>query len=130
MLIWKRQPVQAGGFTDEVTGPEVEWQPALDIYETTDEYLLVLSVPGVRPDDVEAVVAGGTLVVSGRRALPLPVDAAAHLIEAPRGYFERRIRLPGSSDLTALRTELEYGELVIHVPKAKQPPIRIRVRAI
>ena len=129
-LIWRRQPVRAGSFEEEIAGLHVQWQPALDIYETQDQFLLVFSLPGVRADDLEVMVADGRLIVSGRRLLPLPPAVKAHLIESPRGYFERRVRLPGNSDLAALGTELTDGQLVVRIPKARMPAVQIRVTTL
>jgi HSP20 family protein len=122
-----RQPVQAGGFADEPVGSNVELQPALDIYEAADSFLLVFSLPGVREQDVEAMVVDGAFVVTGTRHLRLPAGVRAHLIESARGSFERRIRLPGNADLAGLRTEFANGQLLVHVPKRRTGTIRIRV---
>jgi HSP20 family protein len=127
MLIWRRQPFQAGSFEDEVVGAEVDWQPDLDIYETADRYLLVFGLPGVGAADVEVVVSNRRLIVSGRRRLPLPSGVKALLIESPRGTFERRVRLPGNSDLAGLATELSDGQLLVRVPKAPSEVVRVRV---
>jgi HSP20 family protein len=127
MLIWMRQPVQAGSFADEPTRPDVDWQPALDIYEAADAYLLVFSLPGVRTEDVEATIEDRSFVVSGRRHVPLPAGVRAHLIESARGTFERRIRLPITADLSGLRVELTNGQLLAHLPKRRSAPVRIRV---
>jgi HSP20 family protein len=124
-----RQPVQAGSFADEPVGPNVEWQPALDVYESADSFLLVFALPGVRADDVEAMVEDRSFVVTGTRHVPLPEGVRAHLIESARGYFERRIRLPGNVDLTGLRTELTNGQLLVQAPKRRTGPIRVRVTA-
>jgi HSP20 family protein len=122
-----RQPVQAGSFEDEPVGADVEWHPALDIYEAADSFLLVFALPGVRAQDVEAMVVDRSFVVSGTRHVPLPPGVRAHLIESARGRFERRIRLPGGADLAGLRTDLTNGQLVVHIPKRRTGPIRIRV---
>ena len=122
-----RVPGQAGSFADEPVGPDVEWQPALDVYEAADSFLLVFSLPGVRAQDVEAMVADRSFVVTGTRHVPLPEGVRAHLIESARGYFERRIRLPGNADLAGLRTELMNGQLLVQIPKRQTAPIRVRV---
>ena len=122
-----RQAVQAGGFADEPVGPDVEWQPALDIYEGAESFLLVIALPGVRAQDVEAMVVDRAFVVTGTRHIPLPAEVRAHLIESARGTFERRIRLPGNADLTGLRTELTNGQLLVQIPKRRTDTIRIRV---
>jgi HSP20 family protein len=122
-----RRPVQAGSFEDEAVGPDVEWQPALDIYEATDGFLLVFALPGVRPQDVEAMLVSRSFVVTGTRHVPLPAGVRAHLIESARGYFERRVRLPGNADLTGLRTELTNGQLLVEIPKRRTGTVRVRV---
>jgi HSP20 family molecular chaperone IbpA len=84
----------------------------------------------VRADDLEVMVSDGRLIVSGRRLLQLPPGVKAHLIESPRGYFERRVRLPGNSDLAALGTELTDGQLLVRVPKVRRPAVHIRVTTL
>lgn len=122
-----RQPVQAGSFEDEPVGPDVHWQPALDIYESAESFLLVFALPGVRAQDVEATVVDRSFAVTGTRDVPLPAGVRAHLIESARGYFERRIRLPGSADLARLRTELANGQLLVEIPKRRPRSVRVRV---
>jgi HSP20 family protein len=67
--------------------PEPCWEPPIDVLETDQEIL--------DPDQVEAVIEDGTLVVSGRRVLPVELrNARIHRLELPQGRFERRIVLP------------------------------------
>lgn len=122
-----RQPVRAGSFEDEPVGPDVDWQPALDIYEGADSFLLVFALPGVRAEDVEAMVVDRSFVVRGVRFVPLPPGVRAHLIESARGTFERRVRLPGSVDLAGLRTELTNGQLLVQAPRRRTGPVHVRV---
>src|ERR1700761_3130514 len=74
---------------------EPSWEPPMDVLETEHEVLILIALPGVDPDDVEAVIDEGTLVVSGRRVLPPELrNARIHRMELPQGRFERRIALP------------------------------------
>ena len=74
---------------------EPRWEPPIDVLETEHEVLVFVALPGVDPDQVEAVIDDGSLVVAGRRALPAELrDAVIHRLELPQGRFERRIRLP------------------------------------
>lgn len=128
MLMWKRQPLRAGLFADETSlRPDVDWVPDLDIYEGPTEFLLVLSVPGVRAEDLDVTVDGRTLVLAGRRTLELPAKVAAHLVETPRGRFERRIRFPANCAMDRISTSLRDGQLVIRVPKVSSGPVRVPV---
>jgi HSP20 family molecular chaperone IbpA len=74
---------------------EPAWEPPMDVIETDDEILILVALPGVDPDDVEAALEGATLVVRGRRTLPEELrNARIHRLELPQGRFERRIALP------------------------------------
>ncbi len=74
---------------------ELSWEPPIDVIETDDEILIFFALPGVDPDEVEAVIDSGVLVVSGRRTLPPELRNASILrLELPQGRFERRIALP------------------------------------
>jgi HSP20 family molecular chaperone IbpA len=74
---------------------ESGWEPPIDVLETEDEVLIFVALPGVDPDQVEAVIENGTLVISGRRVLPVELRRARiHRLELPQGRFERRIALP------------------------------------
>ncbi len=74
---------------------EPSWEPPIDVLETDDEVLILIALPGVDPNQVEAVIDKGILVVSGRRVLPAELRNARILrLELPQGRFERRIALP------------------------------------
>jgi HSP20 family protein len=74
---------------------EASWEPPIDVLETDREILIFVALPGVDPEQVEAVIESGTLVISGDRVLPPELrDARIHRLELPQGRFERRIALP------------------------------------
>jgi len=65
------------------------------VLETDREILILVALPGVDPEQVEAVIESGTLVISGQRVLPVELrNARIHRLELPQGRFERRIVLP------------------------------------
>jgi HSP20 family protein len=74
---------------------EPSWEPPIDVLETEREVLIFVALPGVDPDQVEAAIEDGMLIISGRRVLPAELqDARIHRLELPQGRFERRILLP------------------------------------
>jgi HSP20 family protein len=82
-------------FSLQSTAGVASWEPPIDVLETDDEILILVALPGVDPDQVEAVIDSGTLVVSGQRVLPAELrNARIHRLELPQGRFERRIVLP------------------------------------
>lgn len=98
--------------------PPASWAPAVDVIETDLAVLILVSLPGVEPDAVEAVLDDGALVVSGRRTLPPELRTAViHRLELPMGRFERRIPIPpGRYD--AVRRDTRDGCLLISLHKA------------
>jgi HSP20 family protein len=71
------------------------WEPPVDVLETDREVLVLMAIPGVAPERVEALIEDSDLVVSGMRVLPAALRTAViHRLELPQGRFERRVRLP------------------------------------
>lgn len=94
------------------------WEPPADVLETEREVLVLMALPGVDPERVEAVIDLADLVVSGSRVLPAELRTATiHRLELPQGRFERRIRLPAGR-YAAVRRATVHGCLVITLQKA------------
>ena len=93
------------------------WEPPVDILETEREVIVLVALPGVNPDQVEAAVDGTDLVVSGMRVLPAELSSAViHRLELPQGRFERRLRLPPGR-YNGVRRSAADGCLVITLNK-------------
>jgi HSP20 family protein len=94
------------------------WEPPLDMLETEREVLVLIALPGVNPERVEAVLDGSDLVVAGARVLPPELRTAViHRLELPQGRFERRVRLPAGR-YSAVRHSVSDGCLVVALQKA------------
>jgi HSP20 family molecular chaperone IbpA len=71
------------------------WEPPIDVWETDEELMILVALPGLDPEQVEAVIENGVLVISGSRTLPAELrNARIHRLELPQGRFQRRIALP------------------------------------
>src|SRR5271167_3875450 len=67
------------------------WEPPVDVLETERAVLVLVAVPGVNPEGVEAAIDGNELVFSGDRVFPAEMQTAIiHRLELPQGRFERR----------------------------------------
>jgi len=94
------------------------WEPPADVLETKDEVQVLVALPGVEPEGIEAVIDGTDLVVAGRRILPACLRTAViHRLEIPQGRFERRMRLP-SGRYSDIRRAMVDGCLLITLQKA------------
>lgn len=94
------------------------WEPPVDVMETDAAILILIALPGVAPQQVEAVLEDGHLVVSGRRVLPRELQTAViHRLELPQGRFERRIRVPAGR-YDGVKSTAQDGCLLISLHKA------------
>src|SRR5258707_1049611 len=91
--------------------------PPVDVLETEREVLVLVALPGVEPDEIETVIEGPHLVVTGHRVFPAELATAViHRLELPQGRFERRIRLPGGQYGTVRRAAV-HGCVLITLQK-------------
>jgi HSP20 family molecular chaperone IbpA len=93
------------------------WEPPVDVLETERDVLVLVALPGVNVDRVEAVIEDGYLLIAGVRAVPAELQTAViHRLELPQGRFERRVRLPAGRYSGVRRTAVD-GCLVIALQK-------------
>ena len=70
------------------------WQPEIDLYETTDEYLIEADVPGVTCEQLQIEIADQWLTISGSRECTGIVQSAQRVrLERRHGSFSRRFYL-------------------------------------
>jgi HSP20 family protein len=94
------------------------WEPPVDILETESAVLALVALPGVEPDNAQAVIEDGHLVIAGTRTVPAEWRTATiHRLELPQGRFFRRIPLPAGR-YNGVRRSVVAGCLVITLQKA------------
>ncbi|HSC73102.1 MAG TPA: Hsp20/alpha crystallin family protein [Gaiellaceae bacterium] len=94
--------------------------PATDIYETGDEYVVELEVPGFEREELGIEVSDHQLTIKGRRTDAKDQgEKAFRLHERLAREFERRFVLPAEADTEHLRATFEKGVLEVHAPKAR-----------
>jgi HSP20 family protein len=94
------------------------WEPPVDVLETERAVLVLVALPGVNPERVEASIDGSDLVFSGDRVFPAEMQTAIiHRLELPQGRFERRVRLPAGR-YSAVQRSASDGCLVITLQKS------------
>ena len=104
--------------------------PAVNIYESSDGYVLTAELPGMSADDVDISVEGNRITLSGERRIQHPASAGKHRVERATGTFRRVIDLPRGLDPDKAEAVCKHGVLMIRVPHAEdQKPRRIAVKA-
>jgi len=101
--------------------PRDVWHPPTDVYETDDDIVIKMSIPGVNPSDVEINCSGKALTIWGRRECANPGEVRTyHQIEIRNGRFERHIAINRPFDPTGAYGEYRDGFLYVYVPKAPE----------
>ena len=92
--------------------------PATDIYETEDEYVVEVEVPGFAEKELGIEVSDHLLTVKGQRQETKDeTDKAFRLRERLEREFERRFELPVEADTEHVKATFSDGVLAVHAPK-------------
>jgi HSP20 family protein len=101
--------------------PAGEWCPAVDIFESRDQLVIVIEVPGLPPESLRVAFRAGALVLSGeRRARRSGGEVSFLCLERPHGRFERTIPLEVPLDVSLARARLGGGLLTVTVPRLRE----------
>ncbi len=107
------------------------WQPAVDIKEEENRFLIRADVPGVAAADLEITMDDGALTIHGHRETTTEEEREGwHRTERLSGRFYRRFSLPEAADAESIEADYKDGVLEISIPKqARSLPRRIQVKA-
>jgi len=100
------------------------WRPPTDLYETQDQVIVKVEVPGMSEGDFEIAMQDGRLVISGQRP-DTPGKLVYHNIEIRYGAFRSEVRIDWKVDSGAIEATYERGFLFVRIPKAKQHRIPV-----
>src|SRR5687767_4699667 len=105
--------------------PFVAATPAADVYETGDEFVIELEVPGFEEEELEVEVVDHAVTVRGKRAEEKEEKEKAYRMhERHEATFARRFELPAAADPGAVEAVFANGVLEIHARKAKAEQAR------
>jgi HSP20 family protein len=92
------------------------WRPDADIYRTSDGWIVKVDLAGVSDDDLEIVVEGRTLKISGcRRDTFFGEGITYHQLEITYSRFEKTLQFPCSIEGASLLRDYRDGLLVLHL---------------
>jgi HSP20 family protein len=118
------------GQSGDATGTTT-WIPAADIYETENELLVNVDLPGIDPKRVEVRVENDVLSIRGDREMRKEEKGETfHRVERAHGVFARSFALTTSVDSEKIRASYNAGVLSITLPKAEAvKPRKIEIAA-
>lgn len=116
-----RQLMDRLGHTDRSEGGG-GWTPAVDIFETEDEVVIVAEVAGIAREHIKVIVDGQVVRLYGQReATCCTAGAQYHRMEIASGAFARSFRIPVPFVGGQVEAKAADGLLYVHLPKDKQP---------
>jgi HSP20 family protein len=122
-LPFARRPLQERGLLEGI------WSPAIDVYESKENILVIADIPGVTRDDIEVTVEGDTLIIKGAKKLDEKSEEQER-IRAERFYgsFNRALTLPGEIDAARVTATYRNGVLELTLPKKEEyTPKQIKI---
>ena len=72
------------------------WTPPVDLYETSDAFIVSAELPGLSREDIDIRFHDGQLTLQGTRRKPDVPCERYHRVERGHGSFHRRFSLPSS----------------------------------
>jgi HSP20 family protein len=109
--------------------PQV-WQPAVDIYEEGNQWVVKADIPGVEPNDIELQVTDDGLKISAETSSEEQAqDKGYYRVERRFGSFRRFIPLPAEVDPEQVNAQFRNGVLEVRLPKSEASTRRIPIQA-
>lgn len=127
---WMRGGPDPSQIQQRHTSQASAWVPEAEVIAEGDNLLILLDLPGVRPEDVEIALSDGLLTISGRKG-ERQTGGEHYMRERRVGTFRRSLTLPAEVSESSIDTNLEDGVLEITVQDYAEAsePRRIQVRS-
>ena len=123
----EKQPISSQ--TGEPTRPGVFYSPAVDIFQTEEDLVIVADMPGVAPGDLNVDLEDSVLTVTGKVNEPDPGWKLRYR-EYGIGGYTRRFTLSDKIDQAGIEAKLVNGVLTVRLPKADAlKPRKVVVKA-
>jgi len=98
--------------------------PQSDIFETEENYYLVLDMPGVEENSLDITLEKNTLTINGYTDVERPEGYSLARAEYNIGDYERSFRLTDQIDRDNIQASYENGVLRLSLPKAEEAKAR------
>ena len=97
---------------------EEVWRPPTDVYETSDDVVVMMEMAGVREEEIELTLFNDVLVVSGNRLDAVrPEKVKYHEVGINFGRFRGEVLLPIRVNPDCVEARYENGFLSVRLPK-------------
>jgi HSP20 family protein len=108
---------------------EGAWSPSVDVFDSKDNVLVKVDIPGMKKEDMEISVDGDTLTIKGEKKEETESKDKGYVkTERFFGSFNRALSLPAEIEENKVKASYKDGVLEIILPKKEeQKPKQIKV---
>lgn len=100
--------------------PKLGWDLAVDVYEEGKNVIAKMSLPGVKPEELDISIDKDMLTISGERQEEKETDKKDYYSkEIRRGSFSRTVSLPKIVDADEAKADYADGVLAVSMPIVK-----------
>jgi len=105
------------------------WIPAVDIYETENDLVAKIDLPGINQKELDVRVENNTLTIRGERKFDSTLAEDNYVrVERAYGTFSRSFSLPPRVNTEAIAADYTAGVLTLRMPKREEAkPKQIQV---
>ena len=97
------------------------WCPAADVYRSQDGWIVKVDLAGVQPHDVEVIIDGDLLCISGSRRDGTCGEGVSHYqLEITYSRFEKMIRFPRSIEHVTVERDYRDGLLILRLREEQE----------
>ena len=97
------------------------WCPAADVYRSKEGWIVKVDLAGVQPHDVEVIIDGDLLRISGSRRDGICGEGVSHYqLEITYSRFEKMIRFPRSIEHASIERDYHDGLLILHLRQERE----------
>ena len=97
------------------------WCPAADVYRSQDGWIVKVDLAGVKPLDVDVIIDGDLLRISGSRRDGTCGEGVSHYqLEITYSRFEKMIRFPRSIEHASIERDYHDGLLILRLREEQE----------
>jgi HSP20 family protein len=97
------------------------WCPAADVYRTSEGWIVKVDLAGVKPQDVDVIIDGDLLRISGSRRDGTCGEGVSHYqLEITYSRFEKMIRFPRSIEHASIERDYRDGLLILRLREEQE----------
>ncbi|HKZ17611.1 MAG TPA: Hsp20/alpha crystallin family protein [Geobacteraceae bacterium] len=106
---------------------EQDVTPAVDCFETADEYMVEIELPGFYREDLTLGVIRNVLVLEGVKREEEKADTVNYIcLERTFGRFCRTVEIPPMVDISGVKARYIKGILYVTFPKVSEAGAKIK----